>query len=121
MIRLIANILWFLFGGLITTILWLILGLILCITIIGIPLGLQCFKAAKLSFFPYGKKVFYNIGEHPIANVIWALLAGWWIALIYLIFAIFNFITIINIPHGIQSLKMMKLSLFPFGATVGRK
>ena len=118
MIRLIANIIWFIFGGLITTLLWAILGLILCCTIVGIPLGVQCFKAARLSLFPYGKHVEINFGEHPIANTIWVIVAGWWISLIYLIAAILNFITILGIPKGLRCLKFMKLAFAPFGAKI---
>ena len=86
MIRLISNILWFLFGGLLLALLWGIVGLLLCITIIGIPFGVQCFKFARLSLFPYGARVKLDITSHPIANVIWAIVGGWEIALIYLVF-----------------------------------
>lgn len=98
--------------------LWLAVGLLLCITIVGIPLGLQCFKMAKLSLAPYGKKVVLNLKAHPIANTIWAIVGGWEMALAYLFAGIINCITIIGIPHGIQCLKMMKLAFFPFGAKV---
>ena len=118
MIRGIANVIWFLFGGLILGLLWCLTGLILCISIIGIPLGMQCFKAARLSFFPFGKKVDTNFGEHPIANSIWFIIAGWGLALVYLIAGALNCITIIGIPNGIQCLKMMKLAIFPFGAKI---
>ena len=118
MIRIIANIIWFICGGFITAILWFLLGLLLCISIVGIPLGIQCFKAAKLSFFPYGKKVETNFDKHRIANTVWAILAGWWIALIYIILAVVNFITIIGIPKGLRCLKFVKLAFFPFGAEI---
>lgn len=116
--RLIANIIWFLFGGLWLGLLWSVGGLILCITIVGIPLGTQCFKAARLSFMPFGKKVELNFRKHPIANVIWALAGGWAIAIAYLGLGILNCITIIGIPNGIQCIKMMKLAIFPFGAKI---
>ncbi len=116
--RLIANIIWFICGGLWLGLLWAVGGLILCITIVGIPLGLQCFKAARLSFMPFGKKVKLNFGRHPIANVIWAILGGWAIAIAYLALGILNCITIIGIPNGIQCLKMTKLAFFPFGAEI---
>ncbi len=116
--RAIGNIIWFLFGGLWLGLAWLIFGLLLCITIIGIPLGKQCFKAASLSFFPFGKKVNWNFGKHPIANVIWLILFGWEMAMAYLAFGVLNCITIIGIPGGIQSFKMMKLAFFPFGAKI---
>ena len=118
MLHIISNIIWFLFGGLVLALLWGLVGLILCITIVGIPLGVQCFKIARLSLFPYGAKVKLNITAHPIANVIWAVLGGWEIALIYLVFGILNCITIIGIPRGIQTFKFAKLALFPFGAKI---
>lgn len=116
--RLIGNILWFILGGLWLGLSWVVLGLLLCITIIGIPFGKQCFKAAKLSFFPFGKKVNWNIAKHPIANVLWAIFIGWEMAVGYFVFGLINCVTIIGIPNGIQSFKMMKLALCPFGAKV---
>ncbi len=116
--RLIGNILWFILGGLWLGLGWAIAGLILCITIIGIPLGMQCFKAAWLTFAPFGKKVDVNFGKHPIANVIWAIFFGWEMALGYLMAGIISCITIIGIPFGLQAFKMMKLAFLPFGATV---
>ncbi|MBO5939456.1 MAG: YccF domain-containing protein [Clostridia bacterium] len=116
--RTIANVIWFLFGGLILGLLWCCAGLILCITVIGFPLALQCFKAANLSFFPFGKKVSSNFSEHPIANLIWLFIGGWGMAIAYLIFGLINCITIIGIPNGLQCFKMMKLAFFPFGAKI---
>ncbi|MGL4949727.1 MAG: YccF domain-containing protein, partial [Anaeroplasmataceae bacterium] len=80
MINLIANILWIIFGGLISAIACFIGGVVLCITIIGIPFGLQAFKLGKLSLAPFGKEVNTNFDKHPIINVIWAVLFGVWIA-----------------------------------------
>ena len=119
--RTIANVIWFLFGGLFLGLLWALAGGILCITVIGIPLGLQCFKAAKLSFFPFGKKVVTNFSEHPIANVVWLFLGGWEMAIAYLIFGVLNCITVIGIPNAVQCFKMMKLAFFPFGAKIIKK
>lgn len=118
MLRFIANIIWFIFGGLILAIAWALAGAILCITIIGIPLGVQCFKAARLSLFPFGKKVRLQFFEHPIANTIWVVLFGWELALVYLVGGIANCVTIIGIPSGIQCFKFMKLAFFPFGADI---
>ena len=98
--------------------LWGICGVVLCITVVGIPLGVQCFKAAKLSFVPFGKKVTLNFREHPIANTIWAILGGWEMAIAYFIVGIINCITIIGISRGLQCFKIMKLAFFPFGAKV---
>lgn len=118
MLRVISNILWVIFGGLILMLLWAFIGVLFCVTIVGIPFGVQCFKAAKLSLAPYGKKVVLNVGEHPVANVLWAFIGGWGMALLYFFFGILNCITIIGIPKGIQCFKIMKLAFFPFGAEV---
>lgn len=116
--RLLGNIIWFIFGGLILGLCWGILGVILCITIVGIPLGKQCFKASKLTFAPFGKTVNLHFGEHPIANVIWLILCGWEMAVGYFCSGVLCCITIVGIPVGLQSFKLMKLAFFPFGATV---
>ena len=118
MIRIFANIIWFIFGGFFIALAWFLLGLLLCITVVGIPLGLQCFKAARLSFFPYGKTVEPNYNKHPIANTVWVIFVGWWLALIYLIAALLNFITIIGFSRGLFCIKLMKLAFCPFGAEI---
>ena len=119
--RKLGNIIWFVFGGFWLGLAWSILGILLCITVIGIPLGIQCFKAAKLTFFPFGKSVKTDFDKHPIANVIWAVLCGWEIAIGYLIAAVLCCVTIVGIPMGLQSLKLMKLAFIPFGASVNKK
>ena len=118
MLRVISNIIWILFGGLWLALLWGVCGVLLCITIVGIPFGVQCFKLAKLSFAPIGKKVKLNVKEHPVANTIWVFIGGWGMALLYLFVGVVNCITIIGISRGIQCFKIMKLALFPFGAKV---
>lgn len=115
-----ANIIWFIFGGIWLGLAWAFLGILLCITIIGIPLGKQCFKAATLTFMPFGKKVVTNFSKHPIANIIWILVCGWEMAMGYLVSGIICCITIIGIPLGLQSFKLMALALLPFGATVNK-
>lgn len=119
--RVIGNILWVLLGGVWLALLWGLFGVILCVTVIGIPFGVQCFKAARLSLFPFGKRVDLRFGEHPIANVIWAFLGGWEMAVAYLILGVLNCVTVIGIPAGIQCFKMTKLAIFPFGARIVSK
>ena len=116
--KLIGNILWFIFTGIWTAIAFFILGIIWCITIIGIPFGKQCFKLAGLALFPFGKTVDSNFASHPIANVIWIILFGWSLALGYLIAGVIWCITILGIPFGKQCFKLARLSLIPFGAKV---
>ncbi len=114
----IANLIWIVFGGIWTALLWLLLGILLCITVIGMPLGLQCFKAAKLTFAPFGKRVVTKLFSHPIANVVWAVLVGWEFALLYFAAGLICCVTVIGIPVGLQSFKIAKLALFPFGAKI---
>ena len=113
-----ANIIWFIFGGIWLGLSWAFLGLLLCITVIGIPFGKQCFKFAKLTFAPFGKTVTCNFDAHPIANIIWVVFAGWEMAMGYLCSGICCCITIVGIPLGLQAFKLMKLAFVPFGAVV---
>ena len=116
--KVIGNIIWFLLGGLWLFLAWGLLGVVLCITLIGIPFGKQCFKLAMLSVMPYGKKVNLDFGKHPIANLLWVVFIGWEMGLVHLFIGVLNCITIIGIPRGIQCFKITKLAFFPFGATV---
>ena len=117
--RLLGNILWLILGGLVIAFCWALVGLVLCITIVGIPLGLQAFKMAELTLTPFGKSVQYGGGAGSvILNIIWVVLVGLWMALGYVIAGVVNCITIIGIPFGLQSFKMAKLALWPFGAQI---
>lgn len=117
-INFIANCIWVLLGGLFSALSWCLCGLVLCMTIIGIPLGVQCFKFAKVSFAPFGKKIEIHFDEHPIANVLWLLFFGWEMCLANFISSLLCCVTIIGIPAGIQGFKLCKLSVAPFGATI---
>lgn len=117
--RLLGNILWILLGGLETAILWFLIGCILCITIIGIPFGTQCFKMAGLTLAPFGKTVINNGGlATGIFNIIWALTFGWMLGAIYVFAGLVNLCTIIGIPFGVQSFKMAALAFWPFGSEI---
>ena len=117
--RLLGNILWLILGGLALAIGWAIIGLILCVTIIGIPFGVQAFKMAELTLTPFGKTVVYEGGVGSLLiNIVWLVLAGVWMAIGYLFAGLFNCMTIIGIPFGIQSFKMAKLALWPFGTKI---
>ncbi|MDY2777983.1 MAG: YccF domain-containing protein [Collinsella sp.] len=116
---LLGNIIWILFGGLVTALYWFAIGCLFCLTIVGIPLGRQAFKMASLSLAPFGKEIRYGGGAPSfVANVIWLVLAGLPMALGYLLAGALNCATIIGIPFGLQSFKMAKLALLPFGARV---
>ena len=113
------NIIWIITGGLMTALGFLLVGVICCITIVGIPLGRQAFKMAALTLAPFGRTVTYGGGAPSlVANVFWVLLFGWWAALIYFLEGATYCITIVGIPFGLQLFKMAKLMLCPFGATV---
>lgn len=117
--RLIGNILWLILGGLLLATSWAIIGLVLCVTIIGIPLGVQAFKMAGLTLTPFGKTVVYGGGVGSVlANIVWFVLAGIWMAIGYILAGLLNCVTIIGIPFGIQSFKMAKLALWPFGSQI---
>ena len=114
-----GNILWFIFGGLFSGILWLLAGLIWCITIIGIPIGLQCFKFVSLAMWPFGKEIVYGSGMFSLlVNVIWIIFFGLEMAVANLIIGCLWCITIIGIPFGKQFFKLAQLSLMPFGAQI---
>lgn len=119
--NLIGNIFWLILGGLLTSIMYFVAGLIACITIIGIPFGLQFFKFGLFCLMPFGHKVTdsSNSGCLSIAfNVLWILLGWWEVALIHLAFGILCCITIIGFPFGVQHFKIAVLTLMPFGRTI---
>ena len=114
-----GNILWFVFGGFFSGLAWLASGLLWCITIVGIPYGLQCFKFATLSFFPFGKEVRYGGGVFStLANIIWLIFFGIPMAFGNLVIGLLWCITIVGIPFGKQFFKIEKLALTPFGAEI---
>lgn len=114
----IGNLLWFFFTGLWTGLSYIFLGLIWCLTIIGIPFGKQCFKIGSLMFWPFGRVVNSDFGKHAILNVIWILFGGLELAIVFLFLGLIWCITIIGIPFGKQCFKFAKLSFMPFGATI---
>lgn len=117
--KFIGNILWFIFGGLFSGLAWIIVGILWCITIIGIPIGKQCFKFAGLSFWPFGKEIEYGGGTFSLlANIIWLIVSGIPMAVSNAVVGCIWCITIVGIPFGKQFFKIAKLSLMPFGARV---
>ena len=120
--NLIGNLIWLIFGGFIAAVGYFIGGLALCITIIGIPWGLQCFKLAELVLWPFGREVVSSSNNSGclslVCNIIWILFGGWYTALIHVVFGILLFITIIGIPFARQHFKLIEISLMPFGKTV---
>jgi uncharacterized membrane protein YccF (DUF307 family) len=118
----IGNLIWLIFGGLAAALGYIVGGFILCLTIIGIPFGLQCFKIAGLVLWPFGRRV-VSTGNgmgclSVIFNIIWLFCGGLYTAVVHLVFAFILAITIIGIPFARQHLKLMELSLMPFGKQV---
>ena len=117
--RTIGNIIWIIFGGIISAIFWALVGIFFYITIIGIPLGRQAFKMANLTLTPFGKTIVYGGGAPSLlANIVWVVFAGFWGALGYAFTGAVFCVSIVGIPFGLQLFKMAKLSLLPFGAQV---
>ncbi|NTU89154.1 MAG: YccF domain-containing protein [Actinobacteria bacterium] len=114
-----GNILWIVLGGWIVALTWAVTGLIWCITIVGIPWGMQCFKFASLTLAPFGKDVAFGGGAGSLLlNIIWLLISGIPLAIECVILGAIFCITIIGIPWGMQYFKIAKLALLPFGAKI---
>ncbi len=114
-----GNVIWFLMGGCIGGIGWCLAGCLWCITIVGIPVGMQCFKFAGLTFFPFGKRVEYGGGAGSLLlNIVWLIVSGIPLAVGFAAAGIVLCITIIGIPFGKQHFKLAKLALMPFGSEI---
>lgn len=114
-----GNIIWLLCGGFVGGIGWIVAGVAWCISIIGIPVGLQCFKIASLSFCPFGKEVVFTGGTGSVLfNILWIVFFGFYIGLYHLGCGILLCITILGIPFGLQHFKLAKLAFVPFGTEI---
>ncbi len=129
MIRLLLNILWFIFGGFISGCLWLLGGALLAITIVGLPYAGAAWRIAGFAFWPFGKEMVPRElvtgredlgtgGLGCVLNVIWFVLGGWYIALSHLIAAAAEAVTIIGIPFAIKDLQLAIAAIAPIGRTV---
>lgn len=130
LIRLILNLLWFFTGGFATGIAWLFGGLVLMLTIVGAPWSFAAWRMASYSFWPFGREVVWRQPDASVLgagclgvgmNVVWFVLAGWYIALAHILAAVPQFISIIGIPFGIKNLTLAKLALAPIGRTIQTK
>ena len=119
-LNLLGNILWVILGGLETAMGWAVGGIILCITIIGIPFGLQCIKMAGFVVWPFGKEVKRDQGGAGrfILNLLWVIIIGLVLAISHIIMGIVFAITIIGIPFAKQHFKMVAIAFAPFGTTI---
>ena len=120
--KFLGNILWIVFGGLLVALIYFFVGLLMCITIIGVPFGVQLFKLGAYALWPFGRK----LADGPrdpgclsiVMNLLW-ILCGWWeIAIIHLVCGVLFCITIVGIPWGLQHFKMAIASVFPFGKEI---
>ena len=118
-LNVLLNVLWIIFGGLLSALCWMLAGVLCCITVVGIPVGLQCFKFAKLAFFPFGKEVEYGgSAVSVVCNIFWLIFSGIPMAVEAAVLGAVLCVTIIGIPFGKQCFKLAKLAMMPFGATV---
>ncbi len=119
--RILGNLIWCVFGGGIIVIPWILAGVLCCCTIIGIPMGLQCFKFAQFIMWPFGRQImFTNRIDSLILNMIWIFVFGWELAILSLSVGLIWCLTIVGIPFGLQCFKFAQLALMPFGATIER-
>lgn len=119
--RAIGNVLWFVLAGIWLAIGYAVAGLAMCVTIIGIPFGMQAFKLAGFVLWPFGREVTSPEGGsvlRAVFNVIWLVLFGWEIFLGHLLAGVLLCITIIGIPFGVQAFKTGGMALWPFGREV---
>ena len=120
----IGNVLWFVLCGVWLGIAYVLAGVISCITIIGIPFGIQSFKLAGYVMWPFGRELVESPGSRfskGVFNIIWIVIGGLWLALGHVLFGALLCITILGIPFGLKNFSMAKLALFPFDYSVQRK
>lgn len=126
---LIGNLIWFVFGGFFMGLGWFLVGLCMFLSIIGIPWGRACFMLGGFCLWPFGREVVIrsaltgkqDVGTGTLGalgNLIWFLVAGWWLFLGHFFSALLCFLTIIGIPFGVQHMKLAGASLAPIGKTV---
>ncbi len=119
--RIVLNIIWLVLAGFWAAVAWCLAGVVMCILIITIPFGLQAFKIASFTLWPFGRTMVRRPdagAASAIGNVIWFILAGWWLAAIHLISSVLLAITIIGIPLALANLKLVMVSLTPFGREI---
>ncbi len=129
MISSLLNILWVVLGGFVMALGWWLAGLICAITVVGLPWARSCFVIGRFSLWPFGQEAVNRRDLHGrddlgtgalglIGNVLWFLVAGWWLAIGHLTSALACFVTIVGIPFGIQHMKLALIALAPVGMTV---
>lgn len=120
----IGNLIWLVLGGIWLGLSWVLVGVILCITLIGIPFGIACFRISAFAFCPFGKRLVTREDAHAgttILNIIWIIFAGLWLALEGILVGLLCCITIIGIPFGIACFNIAQASFAPFGKRIVSK
>lgn len=124
MLTFLGNVIWFILGGFLIGLGYMLGGLLYCLTIIGIPFGIQGFKLGIASFAPFGKRVVEaeraNSFLRVVFNILWIILPGLEIAITHLVLGLLLCLTIVGIPFGIQHFKLAPLALLPFGRKLER-
>ena len=120
--KFLGNLVWLVLGGLLVSIIYILSGLVLCITVVGIPFGLQLIKFGRYAFWPFGHEIVNRNGEPGclsiVMNLVWILLGWWEVAIVHLVFGLLFCITIVGVPFGIQHFKLALASVFPFGKEI---
>ncbi|MBN2663816.1 MAG: YccF domain-containing protein [Bacteroidales bacterium] len=123
--NLLGNILWLIFGGLVSAIGYFVSSLALALTIVGIPFAVQTFKIGLFTLSPFGNDVIpektANQSLATIMNIVWILIGGLWLAIVHVVFGLLLSISIIGIPFGVQHFKLAQISLVPFGKRIIKK
>jgi uncharacterized membrane protein YccF (DUF307 family) len=117
-VRLILNILWLIFGGFFLALGYALAGVICFVLIVTIPFGIAAFRMANYALWPFGRSLVPKPDAgvaSAVGNVIWVIVAGWWLALGHIVTAVAQFVTIIGIPFGIANIKLVPISLLPLG------
>ncbi len=121
MLRFLLNVIWLVLSGFVAFLSWMLAGVIMCLLIITIPFGLQAFKIAIFTLWPFGRTLIKRPDAGApslIGNVIWLILAGWWLAIMHLVTGVLLAITIIGIPLALGNWKLIPISLWPFGREI---
>jgi uncharacterized membrane protein YccF (DUF307 family) len=120
-VRVLLNVIWLVFGGLWLALGYAVVGIVMCILIITIPFGIAAFRMALFCIWPFGRTLIRRDDAGPasvIGNVIWFILAGWWLAIGHLVTGVLMCLTIIGIPLGLANFKLIPVSLTPFGREI---
>ena len=114
-----GNTIWLIFGGFLTGLGYILGGLLVCVTIVGIPFGIQAIKLGAATMAPFGKEIVIHEKANEfwqmVANILWAIVLGWEIAVAHLVHAGILAITIVGLPFAKQHIKLIPMALFPFG------